>query len=194
MSTRKIEIEDLPKVLSSLEEGKSYAEIGKEWGVTRERIRQLAKAAGLQGKGLIVRRNKQVAAYEDKMKQKYGSLWKGGSLQKSDFMLTCREKLISKRNAARQAGEVFTITMDDIEWVSHCPILGIELNYFPDGIRQENSVSFCRADVEKGYVPGNVFVCSWRATRIKNDGSAEEHQKIADFMLSNLACQETNVV
>jgi hypothetical protein len=39
---------------------------------------------------------------------------------------------------------------------------------------------------EEGYVAGNVNVVSYRANRIKNDGTAEEHLKIADWMDSML--------
>jgi hypothetical protein len=60
-------------------------------------------------------------------------------------------------------------------------LLGIELDYFAERT-QENSPSFDRVDSSKGYVKGNVIVCSWRANRIKNDGTAEEHRKIYEFL------------
>lgn len=41
-------------------------------------------------------------------------------------------------------------------------------------------------DNEKGYVPGNVVVMSYRANRLKNDGTAEEHEIIAAWMRKNL--------
>lgn len=66
-------------------------------------------------------------------------------------------------------------------WPEYCPILGIKLDYETNG-RQENSPSFDRLDPTKGYISGNVQIISWRANRIKNDGSAEEHQKIANYL------------
>jgi hypothetical protein len=77
------------------------------------------------------------------------------------------------------------IEFGDLEFPSHCPVLGLELDYFTEGKgRLENSVSFDRVDPTKGYIKGNVIVMSWRANRIKNDGTAQEHQQIATFMLS----------
>ena len=60
-------------------------------------------------------------------------------------------------------------------------LLGIELDYFAE-VRKEASASFDRVDNTKGYIPGNVLVISWRANRIKNDGTAQEHRQIADFI------------
>lgn len=34
----------------------------------------------------------------------------------------------------------------------------------------------------EGYVPGNVEVISFRANRIKNNGTADEHERIAQWM------------
>ncbi len=65
---------------------------------------------------------------------------------------------------------------------THCPILGIELDYAVSKSPSDNSPSLDRLDHSKGYVKGNVVLCSVRANRIKNNGSVEEHRKIADFM------------
>jgi hypothetical protein len=92
-----------------------------------------------------------------------------------------REKYRLKKANANRSGKEFTIAFGELDFPTHCPILGIELDYFSEG-RQENSPSFDRFDPSKGYVSGNVAVVSWRANRIKNDGTADEHQKIADWM------------
>lgn len=44
------------------------------------------------------------------------------------------------------------------------------------------SYSLDRVDNKKGYVPGNVVVMSYKANRLKNDGTAEEHETIAKWM------------
>lgn len=95
-----------------------------------------------------------------------------------------RYKFSMKKANAKRNGIEFTILFGDCEWPTHCPILGIELDYFANG-KQENSPSMDRINSCFGYIPGNVHVISWRANRIKNDGSPEEHQKIATY-LSNL--------
>lgn len=66
-----------------------------------------------------------------------------------------------------------------------CPVLGIPLNYAGTGhmgfSRQENSPSIDRIDSSKGYEKDNMVIISWRANRIKNNGTAEEHKKIWEY-------------
>lgn len=94
----------------------------------------------------------------------------------------CRKLSVKKANASK-AGVEFALAWEDLEWPSVCPVLGISIDYFsPGGSRNENSCSFDRIDNTLGYVKGNVVVMSWRANRIKNDGSAEEHRKIAEYI------------
>lgn len=166
--------------------GETYKNIGISYNVSRERIRQIAKKLNLHGYGITLRRNRQLEDYRSKMKKKYGEFFKDGFIDKSDFMYACKVKFRSKQNSAKQQGIEFTVEFDDIDWVTHCPILGLELNYFPEGSRQENSVSFDRFDPTKGYIKENVYICSWRANRIKNDGTIEEHKKIVAFLLNHM--------
>lgn len=86
-----------------------------------------------------------------------------------------------KRVNARCTGFEWDLIFQDVIWPTHCPILGLELDYFAES-RKENSVSFDRTDPHKGYIKGNVQIISWRANRIKNDGTEEEHRKIADYL------------
>ncbi len=87
-------------------------------------------------------------------------------------------------NARRRAIELgipFTISFKDITIPSHCPILGIEFKVQDD---REYRPSLDRIIPSLGYVPGNIAIISMRANRIKSDGSAEEHRKIAEYMES----------
>jgi hypothetical protein len=84
---------------------------------------------------------------------------------------------------AAKRGLEFTISKDDIVLVDVCPVLGIPL--LPPGSTtkpHDNSLSIDRLDSSKGYIPGNISVMSVRANKIKNDGTAEEHEKIAKWM------------
>lgn len=92
-----------------------------------------------------------------------------------------RAKYNIKRANAKLAGYSWAVPFEELEWPDYCPILGIELDYFAE-TRQENSPSFDQISPSKGYVSGNVQIISWRANRIKNDGTAEEHRKIADYL------------
>ncbi len=64
---------------------------------------------------------------------------------------------------------------------THCPVLGIELNYLTQST-DGSGPSLDRVDSLKGYTKDNTVIMSRRANTIKNDGSADEHRKIAAFM------------
>lgn len=90
--------------------------------------------------------------------------------------------LESARHRARTRGHEFTVTAEDIHWPTHCPALGMELIYGGHRGFHPHSASLDRRDNDRGYVPGNVFVLSWRANRIKNDASSAELRAIADYL------------
>jgi hypothetical protein len=77
------------------------------------------------------------------------------------------------RNRARRDGILFTITVDDILIPKICPVFGTHLEH-----SRENAPSLDRRINSKGYVPGNVFVISGRANRLKSDASADELRRL----------------
>jgi len=100
-----------------------------------------------------------------------------------DLYQECKQRFRRKKQNCKNLNVLFDVEFDDIEWPTHCPVLGIELDYYGMlGSRNPASVSFDRIDSSIGYIPGNVHIISWKANRIKNDGTAEEHRKIADYI------------
>ena len=99
--------------------------------------------------------------------------------RKADMLAT---KEYNNRNDKRPCE--FTLTIHNIEFPLFCPVLGIMLNYGrkPGGKRSEASPSFDRIDPTRGYTPENTRIISWRANRIKNDGTLDEHLLIAEYM------------
>ena len=92
------------------------------------------------------------------------------------------------RSRGRKRGLEATIKASDLHWPTHCPVLGIELDY-PERsgergsmIAQPNWPSLDRWDSTKGYVPGNVFVISYRANTLKNNATYEEIVKVAQYL------------
>lgn len=78
----------------------------------------------------------------------------------------------------------FNIKVEDITTPTHCPILGIELDYSgtkTGKLANYNAASLDRIIPELGYVKNNVIVISWRANKIKADSTIDELCKIADF-------------
>lgn len=98
------------------------------------------------------------------------------------------------RFRGRKRGMAATIAPADLDWPTHCPVLGVELDY-PErsGARgrqgvQPNWPSLDRWDSTKGYIPGNVFVISFRANTLKNTGNIEEVAKVLAYLQAPPRC------
>lgn len=89
--------------------------------------------------------------------------------------------LSSLKARAKRKGFECTIESSDFEMITHCPVLGIELNYF-NTKQSDNSPSFDRIDNSKGYIKGNVRIISWRANNLKSNGTIEEFEKIIQYI------------
>ena len=164
-------------------EGQTYQQIGEKYGVTRERIRQVVRKY-IKDWDETHGRNTRRQIKEDTLTEKRRKKWGvHRDLIDEDLYHAQRLKFAGKKANAKRCGWKWELSFGDLEWPTHCPILGIELDYFAEG-RQENSPSFDQLDAGKGYIVGNVQIVSWRANRIKNNGTAEEHQRIADYMRS----------
>ena len=95
----------------------------------------------------------------------------------------------NRKKEAEKDDVPFDITVADIANIPEkCPVLGIPLKQvWLEGGRSDNSPSIDKFIPEKGYVKGNIHIISYRANRLKNDGTPEEWLKIADW------CQRENV-
>lgn len=154
--------------------GHTQTSLAKKYGITRQRMKQILDRYIPDWK-----ENYGHAVNRKQTSQEFFEKW--GYKEDTDLYRSKRDKFRNKKYMAQSTGWEWTISFGDLEWPTHCPIFGIELDYFAES-RQENSPSFDRIDSSLGYVKGNVRIMSWRANRIKNDGSAEEHRKIADFL------------
>jgi hypothetical protein len=86
--------------------------------------------------------------------------------------LVCLAKGRAKKGAAD-----FSISPNHVQIPTHCALREAEICYCNDGLK-DNSPSLDRIDPTKGYVPGNVWVISHRANRIKNNATFEEFETI----------------
>jgi hypothetical protein len=154
--TKKYVKEDLIK---HIENGRTLKQIAALYEVSSQRIYQVFHALGIT----TLERYKK--SHNREMDDKTKWAWKiiGTRIPRS------------RRTAKMDLLETMNL-------VDTCPILGIPLDYsFGKGVRTENSPSIDQIIPGAGYIPGNVIVISWRANRIKNDGSPEEHLKIYEF-------------
>jgi len=88
------------------------------------------------------------------------------------------------KNRAKVRGLEFSIRVEDIVVPETCPVLGIPL-YTSRGKAGPNSPSLDRIKNDKGYVPGNVCVISYRANTLKGGASIEEVKKVLAYMEKN---------
>jgi hypothetical protein len=93
------------------------------------------------------------------------------------------------RRGAKTRGLDFSISAADFPTLpTHCPVLGIELSYVgssdlnPRSKSKASRASIDRKDNSLGYVPGNVFIISFRANQLKSDGTASELRALANWM------------
>ena len=101
---------------------------------------------------------------------------------------TRRGKMLAAAKArAKKASVPFAITVEDIGDIpTHCPVLGIKLQTSV-GNSGDASPSLDRIEPSLGYIKGNIAVISKRANTIKNNGTAEEHEKIAAWLRAHAA-------
>lgn len=174
--------ERLDLVYSLVLQGKQTDEIRVDLGnVSRQRVHQLYNKLVTLGRLTHEQLPKQALLLKKRTtyKQKWGHFPEESYVRADEFYQIIREKF--RRKKASNYKHEWNIEFNDLSFPTHCPILGIELNYSAS-YRSDDSHSFDRIDSSKGYVKGNVAIMSWRANRIKNDGTAEEHQRIADFI------------
>lgn len=181
MSKTKLSKEEQEFVIEKAKEGHGYTDIANllDNKVTKQRIKQICKKANIDAFA-IKQKNKNVA-YEERMVAKWGVNWNNKEHRRSYVYQIMRSKFRTKKANAKHTGRNWTVDFGELDFPTHCPILGIELNYFSEVIC-DNSPSFDCVIPERGYVKGNVYVISQRANRIKNDGTAQEHYAIAKFI------------
>lgn len=176
---RKLTPEEYAKILELAKNNVRASDISRmlEGKVSKQRVHQIMKKNNVTNADQI--REERTRKWADKMSLKWGKDFLDPEARKDLVYQQMREKFRQKKS--NNFEHEWTVEFGELEFPSHCPVLGIELDYFAERT-QENSPSFDRVDSSKGYVKGNVIVCSWRANRIKNDGTAEEHRKIYEFL------------
>ena len=85
------------------------------------------------------------------------------------------------RKRAKDKGLDFDLTPEDIIIPQVCPYLLIPITPNAGGkSRLPGSPSLDRLDNDRGYVVGNIIVCSWRANKLKADSDFQELQLLVN--------------
>ena len=93
--------------------------------------------------------------------------------------MTCKSR-------AKAKGIPFDLEVEDIVIPEFCPLLGIKLNTEPNRDDRWTSPSIDRLIPHKGYVKGNILICSFRANMIKTNATIDELMTLTDNLHSIL--------
>lgn len=119
-----------------------------------------------KGKGA----KKKLSAKEKKKKNEYYVKTRTGTFENKIKAL-----VNNATQRARRKGIDFSITVADFIAITHCPILGLKLDFNKIGKgAADNSPSIDRIDPSKGYVPGNVWIISSKANAMKSNATLAE--------------------
>lgn len=90
-------------------------------------------------------------------------------------------QISNMKNRSRIIGVEYGLAKEDFPTMPlKCPVFDIDLDYAYTK-RSENKASIDRIDNDKGYVPDNVMIMSWRANRLKNSASLKELWMFSTF-------------
>lgn len=105
--------------------------------------------------------------------------------QKSSPKAQQTQMVATAKARAKRQGVPFNLTKKDLEWPTHCPVLGIELIYRGDdnaGGLQAGSPTIDKIIPSEGYVKGNVMIMSHLANRMKNNATPEQLRAFAEWV------------
>lgn len=88
----------------------------------------------------------------------------------------------TKQYHAKKKNIVFKLRFKDLYFPTHCPVLGIKLDYWVHGKVTMNSPSFERLDSNIGYIKSNVLIVSMKANTMKNSASLKELKSLVVFL------------
>ena len=173
-------LEDFTKCAKSPDGRGSYCKechraYTKQWTEDNiDRVKENRKAYNQDNADKISARNKVYKTENKDYFLEYGRKYANDKPEKA--------LLYEARKRAKKFNLPITITDEDIVIPEFCPVLGIKLVRGSTDENRDCCPSLDRITPEFGYVAGNIAVISYRANRIKNNGSSEEHRRIADWM------------
>lgn len=179
-TTRIIWKNELENLIALDKAGRSMSEMALDYGVSKQRIKQIFQKFHIEQTCWSSKRALKKEAHH----RKWGD-------RTQDIYEIKRAKWRAKKYNSLRKGIDFDLPFSELHFPTHCPVLGIELNYENEN-KSENSPSFDREDPTKGYISGNVHIISWRANRIKNDGTLKEHEGIVEYMKSFKSQESTD--
>ena len=144
---------------------------------TEEQKEKAREAAKLWNKQNKERRRENKRRWAAENKDKISDQNRRQYERSSSAMTRERRMFYSSIARAQRKGIEYSLTMEDLVIPHECPVFN---KPFEDS--GEYIPSIDRIDPNKGYIINNIAIISLRANRIKNDGTAEEHRQIAQWL------------
>lgn len=157
---RKIPKEEYPSLIKRLEGGEQYQSIANSYGVSKERIRQIAKSSGLVGGGHEIRRRNKYLEILRNINEKSKELFYHSGCDTYDLIEECLELYKVKKYYFSKTTLPFDVSFTDIIWNRFCPLSGEELDYFTERTSQYAPIITFIDWNKGGYVNGNVHTIS----------------------------------
>ena len=86
---------------------------------------------------------------------------------------------------------MWTIVVTDLTWPTHCPVLGLELDY--TGTDPVRGWSIDQIRPGAGYIPGNVAIISRRANTIKSNATSADIAAVAAWVRAQEAIDSSKI-
>lgn len=142
-------------IANAVRKGDIYREIAERYGVSAERIRQIANKENVFIRGFVARKARQVIALIEELNEESKKLFFHSGFNLVDLTTECLNLYKTKRFTVLRRGDLFDVKFHEIIWNTHCPITGGEIDYFTD--RMDNPCSAIELiNPNGGYVNGNV--------------------------------------
>lgn len=167
---------DVARAAEMRECGKSYAAIGREFGVTKNAARLALNPAAR------AKRDAWRAANHEQVRARQATWYAA----KPERRRSVTRFLTAARTRARLNGLVFSLTEADVHIPETCPVYGLTLDPSAPP-RSPNLPSLDRVDNTLGYIPGNVRVISWAANRDKGTLSVSQLLALAEYIVRHQA-------
>lgn len=181
---------EMDYIIRKMNKGVPIPEMARDLGVTKSAIYNALRRRGIKP----IQRTRQIKEFWKRLNGRRSDMF-GGKIKervilKSTFTdleyETYRSRmrlLYTARAGAKRKNLEFNVSYLSLEWPTHCPVLGIPINYSIGKItRRDNSPSLDRLRNDVGYTKSNTRIISWRANRLKSDSTPEELAKLVVYV------------
>lgn len=179
-------------------EGLSYQQIADSFGVVRQTVSNWLNPSGDEKRAEATRnwnaKNKDKKAKYDKERRKLNPVNAAAIYRRSYVKRKAENPVLfwankayhRLKNTSKQSDVPCDITVEQLSALYNatsgvCPVMGFEMK-LDNATTSDNSPTVDRIIPANGYVVGNVAVISHLANRIKSNATADQVQKVADWL------------